>query len=191
MIHTVLEYPNPALQVVSTPVEQVTPLAYEFCRDLVETLQACRGLGLSAPQLGVPRRIIAIDMSNYTGKDEPGYVLINPEITSSEGEQVCSEGCLSLPGIIEEVTRAEQVTVRARKVNGEVIELVADDMMAIALQHEIDHLDGILFFDKVSRMRRDIAKRKLHKRACRGGQAMAHTLSLVEFDGGDEPKGAA
>jgi peptide deformylase len=127
-----------------------------------ETMYASKGVGLAAPQIGVAKRISVIDIS--VGEDESKkIVIINPEISSKEGSQTGEEGCLSIPGFREPLTRANKVTVRARDEKGEAIELEGDELLARAFQHEIDHLNGVLFIAHLSALKRDIIRRKIKK----------------------------
>ena len=125
-------------------------------------MYAAPGVGLAAPQVGVSERLIVVDVKNT--KDETGLItLINPEIIEAEGHVVEEEGCLSLPGITEDVPRAERVLVRGHDLNEREREIEAEGLLAVALQHEIDHLEGILFIDRISRLKRGIIQRKMRK----------------------------
>jgi peptide deformylase len=129
---------------------------------MAETMYAAPGVGLAAPQVGVSERLIVVDVKNT--KDETGLItLINPEIIEAEGHVVEEEGCLSLPGITEDVPRAERVLVRGHDLNEREREIEAEGLLAVALQHEIDHLEGILFIDRISRLKRGIIQRKMRK----------------------------
>jgi peptide deformylase len=125
-------------------------------------MYAAMGIGLAAPQIGISKRITVIDLSNQK-KPEDKIVLINPEILVQEGKQFEEEGCLSLPEIRERVKRAMRVTVRAQDAHGKWFEMEGDELLARAFQHEIDHLDGILFIYRVSALKRDLALRKIRK----------------------------
>ena len=128
-------------------------------KDMAETMYADSGVGLAAPQVGVSKRIILVD-----GEEDGLIVLINPMIIKSEGEAVAEEGCLSIPGIYSQVKRASKVTVKALNENGDPIEITKEALTARALQHEIDHLDGILFVDRIGRMERQMLLNKLKKK---------------------------
>lgn len=174
MIRPVLEWPDPRLMQISQPVLQVTQPMVAFCQDLVDTLKDREGLGLAAPQLGTPRRIVALDLSLHFGEVVPGILMVNPTITTRSDELVTwEEGCLSLPLVVEEVERPAKVTCKWQELRhvgtDEWMEREFEDMWAVAVQHELDHLDGVLFFDHVSKLKRDIAKRALHKRARQRG----------------------
>ena len=153
------EYGEPILREKALSVEEVTPEILNLIKDMAETMYADSGVGLAAPQVGVSKRIMVID------EEEDGLmVLINPMIIKSEGEVVEEEGCLSLPGIYSQVTRSSKVTVKALNENGDPIEITKEDLISRALQHEIDHLNGILFIDRIGRMERQILLNKLKKK---------------------------
>jgi peptide deformylase len=163
MVRKILKYGEPILERAAEPI---TEFDNEELRDLIsdmwETMYASKGVGLAAPQIGVAKRISVIDIS--VGEDESKkIVIINPEISSKEGSQTGEEGCLSIPGFREPLTRANKVTVRARDEKGEAIELEGDELLARAFQHEIDHLNGILFIAHLSALKRDIIRRKIKK----------------------------
>jgi peptide deformylase len=162
-IRTILHYPDPRLRELATNVDQVDDEIRTLVDDMAETMYAAPGVGLAAPQIGVSKRIFIIDIAV---DDEPSdlHVFINPEITAREGTQSWNEGCLSFPGIMEDIERAEQVTVRARGADGETFELTADGLLAVAIQHELDHLDGKLMIDRVGTLKRRIIHRKMLKR---------------------------
>jgi peptide deformylase len=133
-----------------------------LAEDMTETMYAAPGVGLAAPQVGVSERLIVLDVRNREGTT--GLItLINPEIIEAEGRVVEEEGCLSLPGITENVVRAERVLVRGHDLDEREQEIEAEGLLAVALQHEIDHLEGILFIDRISRLKRGIIQRKMRK----------------------------
>ena len=135
-----------------------------MAEDMAETMYAAPGVGLAAPQVGFSERLIVVDVRNTEGTT--GLItLINPEIIEAEGRVVEEEGCLSLPGITENVARAERVLVRGHDLNEREQEIEAGGLLAVALQHEIDHLEGILFIDRISRLKRGIIQRKIRKLA--------------------------
>ena len=152
-------YGEPVLREKALPVKEITPEILNLIKDMVETMYVDSGVGLAAPQVGVSKRIIVID-----GEEDGLIVLINPMIVKSEGEVVEEEGCLSLPGIYSQVKRSSKVTVKALDENGDPIEITKEGLTARALQHEIDHLDGILFIDRIGRMTRQILLNKLKKK---------------------------
>ncbi len=153
------EYGEPVLREKALPVNEVTPEILNIIKDMAETMYDDSGVGLAAPQVGVSKRIILVD-----GEEDGLIVLINPMIVKSEGEVVAEEGCLSIPGIYSQVKRASKVTVKALNENGDPIEITKEALIARALQHEIDHLDGILFVDRIGRMERQMLLDKLKKK---------------------------
>ena len=161
-IHEVVKYPDPVLAMRGEEVTVFDGALKTLVEEMFESMYAAQGIGLAAPQIAISKRITVIDVS--FGKEEKDKIaLINPEIVKSEGRQVEEEGCLSLPEIREKVVRAERVTVRAQNVDGEWFEVDGDELLARALQHEIDHLDGVLFIDRISRLKRELVLRKIRK----------------------------
>lgn len=165
-IRTILHYPDKRLREKAVPVTEVTDEIRRLVDDMAETMYDAPGVGLAATQIGVAKRIFVIDIA---GKDEPSEfrAFINPEILTREGETTWEEGCLSFPTINEEIKRADRVTVRATGADGKVFELDADGLLAVAIQHELDHLDGILMIDRVSMLKKKMINRKMEKRAAR------------------------
>jgi peptide deformylase len=163
-IRSILQYPDKRLRVRAEPVAAVTPDVVALIEDMKETMYAAPGCGLAAPQIGVSLRLFIVDTA---GEDEPSAlkVFINPEIVLREGKSVWEEGCLSFPGVHEEIERATKVTVRATNEHGEQVELVAEGLLGIAVQHENDHLDGVLMIDHMGVLKRRLALRKLQKRS--------------------------
>jgi peptide deformylase len=157
----ILEYPDPRLKKVATPVTAFAPDLVRLVRDMAETMYAAPGVGLAATQVDVHKRVIVIDVSQ--AKDDL-VVLVNPEIIASSGEVECEEGCLSVPGYYDRVYRAAQVTVRARNEHGEPFERTADEMLAVCVQHEMDHLVGRMFVDYLSPLKRARLKSKQRKK---------------------------
>lgn len=159
MIRTILTYPNPELKKKSVPVAIITDKIRELARDMAETMYDAPGVGLAAPQIGVHQRVIVIDVSP---KDEqPNLIVaINPEIVHAEGESYEEEGCLSVPRYAANVHRHAKVVVKALDLEGEEVTYRADGLLAIAFQHEIDHLDGTLFVDHLSPLKKDIFRKK-------------------------------
>ncbi|MBI4619252.1 MAG: peptide deformylase [Desulfobacterales bacterium] len=157
----ILTYPDPVLKKKAKPVEIIDERIKKLAEDMIETMYAAPGVGLAAPQVGESLRVITVDV---TRKEEGLIVLINPEIISSEGECTEEEGCLSVPDFKEIVQRKEKVLVKGLDLEGRKIQIPAEGLLAIAFQHEIDHLDGILIIDRVSRLKRDIFKKKLTKK---------------------------
>lgn len=160
-IRTILEYPDPRLYKVAAPVASVDDEVRTLVADMAETMYAAPGVGLAATQIDVHRRVITIDVSE--GRDEL-LVLINPVIVERDGSQECEEGCLSVPGVYETVRRAQKVKVRALGLDGAAFEREADGLLAVCIQHEIDHLDGKVFVDYLSRLKQSRIKTKLAKR---------------------------
>ena len=157
----ILEYPDPRLRKIATAVAAVTPEIQKLVRDMAETMYAAPGVGLAATQVDVHKRIIVIDVSD--ARDDL-VVLVNPEIITASGEIECEEGCLSVPGYYDKVVRAARVTVRARNERGEPFERTAEDMLAVCVQHEMDHLVGRMFVDYLSPLKRARLKNKQRKK---------------------------
>ncbi|HUX43317.1 MAG TPA: peptide deformylase [Terracidiphilus sp.] len=159
---TIVKYPEPVLQQPGEPVTEFDDKLQKLVDDMFETMYAAQGIGLAAPQVGVSKRLTVIDLSQ--GKDpEDKLVLVNPEIIEREGRQYEEEGCLSIPEIREKVVRADRVRVRAQDEHGKWFELEGEELLSRAFQHEIDHLDGMLFIFRMSGLKRDLALRKIRK----------------------------
>ena len=156
----ILEFPDPRLRTVAKPVAQVDDALRKLVEDMFHTMYEAPGIGLAATQVDVHLRLLVLDTSE--DKSSP-MVFINPEILESKGSQVYQEGCLSVPGIYADVTRAESVTVRALDRDGKSFELAADGLLAVCIQHEMDHLDGKLFVDYLSPLKREMVRKKLAK----------------------------
>lgn len=168
MVFTIRKYGDPVLE---TRADAITEFGTQELQELVdgmfETMYEARGVGLAAPQVGVSQRLTVIDIS--CGEDPAQkHVLINPEIVRVEGLQTGEEGCLSIPGFREQVTRARVAVVRAKDVRGETVEVTGEDLLARAIQHEVDHLNGVLFLSRLSPLKRDLIKRKIRKLAKAG-----------------------
>jgi peptide deformylase len=163
MIYPIVRYGQPVLeQKAEAVMEFDTPELHKLIEDMFESMYAARGVGLAAPQIGVSKRIAVIDVT--TGEDPAQrIVLINPEIVSRSGSQTGEEGCLSLPTFREPVTRAQKVTVKAFDATGKEFEMKGDDLLARALLHETDHLNGTLYITHVSPLKRDLIRRKVRK----------------------------
>jgi peptide deformylase len=163
MIYPIVKYGQPVLEKPSLEVTAFdTPELHKLIDDMFESMYAARGVGLAAPQIGIALRIAVIDIA--VGED-PGQkiVLINPQVVDRHGSQTSEEGCLSLPTFREPVTRANKVTVKARDVKGAEIEVVGEELLARALQHETDHLNGTLYINHISPLKRDLIRRKIRK----------------------------
>jgi len=158
----IVKYPDPVLERPTEPVTEFNDELRKFVDDMFESMYAAKGIGLAAPQVGVSKRLTVIDLS-FKERPEDKIVLINPEIILREGKQYEEEGCLSLPEIREKVSRAAKVTVRAQDLDGNWFEMDGTELLARAFQHEIDHLDGILFFRRVSALKRDLILRRIRK----------------------------
>jgi len=157
---SILRYPDPRLYKRAAPVLEVDESVRALVRNMAETMYAAPGMGLAATQVDVAQRVIVIDASESRNEL---LVLINPEIVSSEGVQYREEGCLSVPGIYEPVERAEHVTVRALGLDGRSFTIVAEELLAVCIQHEMDHLEGKIFVDYLSRLKQQRIKAKLQK----------------------------
>ncbi|GAA5164412.1 peptide deformylase [Viridibacterium curvum] len=158
----ILHFPDPRLHKIAAPVKQVDSRIRQLVADMAETMYAAPGIGLAATQVDVHERVLVIDAS----EDKSGLrAFINPEIIERSGEQICEEGCLSVPGIYEKVSRAGWVRVRALNEKGESFEMEAEGLMAVCIQHEIDHLDGKVFVEHLSQLKQNRIKNKMAKRA--------------------------
>jgi peptide deformylase len=163
----ILQFPDLSLRRRAQRVPHVDEVVHNLAQDMAETMYRAPGIGLAAPQVGVPQRLIVVDLS---AGERPGdlLTLVNPEILCREGELRLEEGCLSVPDLRETVTRCRRVVVKGTDLEGRAVELEGEDLMAVALQHEIDHLDGILFLDHLSQLKRSRYAAKL-KRAGSAG----------------------
>jgi len=157
-IRPIVTYPDKVLEQRCAPVEVVDDEIRKLLDDMAETMYAAPGIGLAAIQVGVARRVVVIDIEDVEHSTGP-MEFVNPEIVEREGEVWFEEGCLSVPGITEEVQRAARVTVRALDRHGKPFELKADGLLAVCCQHEFDHLEGVLFIDRISRLKRKMALR--------------------------------
>jgi peptide deformylase len=170
-LRTIFEYPDPRLRTKAQPVTQFDAALGTLIDDMLETMYAAPGIGLAATQLDVHKRVVVIDISRE--HNEP-LVLINPEILSREGEAQTEEGCLSVPGIFDEVKRASKIRLRAHDRDGNVFERDFEDILAVCIQHEMDHLEGKLFVDYLSDLKRERIRKRLDKeRRERLSQAIA------------------
>lgn len=163
MVYRIVKYGDPILEREGDNITEFnTPELHQLIEDMFETMYHAKGVGLAAPQIGLSQKLTVIDCSGGEGEPEQ-IVLINPEIIHTEGKQIGEEGCLSIPGFREEVKRAKKATVRAQDVKGEFFEVTGEDLLARAMQHEIDHLYGKLFLSHISALKRDVIKRKIRK----------------------------
>jgi len=157
---TILEYPDPRLRTIAQPVTRFDAALKRLVADLFETMYAAPGIGLAASQVDVHRCLLVADVSE--DKDDP-RVLVNPRILEREGAQVYQEGCLSLPGIFADVERADRIVVQAQDPDGVAFTLETDGLLAVCIQHEMDHLEGKLFVDYLSPLKRGMVRKKLEK----------------------------
>ena len=158
----ITKYGHPVLETVAEPITDFGAELRKLVDDMFETMYSAKGVGLAAPQVNVSKRLTVIDVSSGA-KPEDKLVLINPEIIRLDGTQVGEEGCLSIPGFREDVRRSLTATVRAQNVRGEHFEVTGEELLARAMQHEIDHLNGVLFIQHISLLKRDLIKRKIKK----------------------------
>ncbi len=156
----ILEYPDPRLRTRAEPVAEVTDEIRQLASDMLETMYAAPGIGLAATQVNVHKRMLVADVSEE--KDAP-HVFINPEILEQEGVETMEEGCLSVPGVYETVSRADWIRVRALGTDGEPFEMELDGLLAVCVQHEMDHLEGKLFVDYLSDLKRQRIRKRLEK----------------------------
>ena len=161
-LRTILHYPDPRLRRTAQPVAAVTDAIRALIADMAETMYGAPGIGLAAIQVNEPHRVIVIDISESRDQLQ---VFVNPEITSREGEQQMEEGCLSVPGIYEPVTRAARIKMRALDREGKPFELETAGLLATCIQHEVDHLDGKVFVDHLSRLKQSRIRKKLEKQS--------------------------
>ena len=156
----ILEFPDPRLRTIAKPVERVDDALRQLADDMLETMYAAPGIGLAATQVNIHQRLLVLDVSEDHSRP---MVFINPEILRAEGHQVYQEGCLSVPGIFADVKRAESISVRALDRDGKSFELEADGLLAVCIQHEMDHLAGKVFVDYLSPLKRELVRKKLAK----------------------------
>jgi peptide deformylase len=161
-IREILEYPHPLLKNRSREVDQIDGELKRLIQDMTETMYDAGGVGLAAPQVGISRRVIVVDVSPMDPQQSL-FVMINPEIVLEEGDVDHEEGCLSVPDCLEKVKRREKVQVRGTSPDGKQLEISGEGILAFALQHEIDHLNGVLILDRVSPLKRDVYRRRVKK----------------------------
>ena len=162
MPRTIVTYPNPVLAKKAAPVVEITDEIRTLAAEMIEIMYADKGIGLAAPQVAESIRLITVDLSGPEKREDP-RVFVNPVLSNLEGEVESEEGCLSVVGYRSTVIRAERLHLSAQDLDGNVVEMDADDLMAICLQHEVDHLNGVLFIDKISKLKRTLYERKLKK----------------------------
>ena len=163
-VRDIIILPDKRLRLVSEPVKAIDREVKALVADLFETMYDAPGIGLAAIQVGIPRRVVTMDLSKKEEAQEP-RVFINPEILSREAEITWPEGCLSFPGVTEEIVRAEKVTVRALDRDGKEFTLSAEGLLAVAIQHEYDHLQGVLMIDHLGPLKKRLVHRKMQKRS--------------------------
>jgi peptide deformylase len=178
-LREVLQFPDKRLRLVSKPIAEVTDEIRALARDMLEVMYDEPGIGLAAPQVGEPVRLIVVD-SRWTedGADKNPLVLVNPEVHEPEGRIVWTEGCLSVPDLQAEVERAEKVRLLANDLDGAQIDIRASELEAVCFQHEVDHLNGILFIDHISRLKRNLYVQRRKKQARREGEAAGSPTPL-------------
>jgi peptide deformylase len=169
-IRKILHYPDKRLRIPGEPVTDFGPELQQLVDDMAETMYAAPGVGLAATQIGESKRLFIVDVSSGEGPSDL-RIFVNPEFVKTEGKIEWEEGCLSFPGVHSDVTRAERVKMRAQDRHGEWFEIEADELMAIALQHEFDHLIGKLMIDHLSPLKRRLVHRAMQKRAAQNGEA--------------------
>ncbi len=162
MIRPIVKYPEPVLEEKTREVESFDEELRQLATDMLETMYAAPGIGLAAPQVGESIRLLVVDVTSGR-EDGHQVILVNPEVVEEEGRQREEEGCLSLPGITAVVERPEKIRVKAQDLDGNPVEMEGEELMARVLCHEIDHLDGILYLDRISPLKRDFLKRKIRK----------------------------
>jgi peptide deformylase len=163
MVYPIVKLFDPVLEREAEEIREFdTPELHKFLADMFESMYAAKGVGLAAPQIGMARKIAVIDTSVGENPDDK-LVLINPKILRLEGKQTGEEGCLSIPGFREQVTRAKRAIMKAQNAKGEWFEMTGEDLLARAFQHEIDHLNGKLYIKHISALKRDLIKRKVKK----------------------------
>lgn len=166
MILNIVTYPNPVLKKKSAPVEKVDREVHDLIENMFETMYNAPGVGLAAPQVGILKRILVVDVGHLEGetrKPDP-RAIINPVIKSREEKIIWEEGCLSLPELILPIERSKKIIVEGLDHEGKPVKYLGEDLLAVAFQHEIDHLDGILLVDRLSRLKRDLYLQRLKKR---------------------------
>jgi peptide deformylase len=162
MVRPIVKYGDPVLETPAEPVKEFTPELRKLAEDMFESMYAHRGVGLAAPQVGVSKRLAVVDV---TAGEDPGqrFVMINPEVVETSGSQTGEEGCLSIPGFREDVTRPNRVKIRAQDLDGRWFEKDGEELLARAMLHEKDHLDGVLFLAHLSPLKRELIRRKIKK----------------------------
>jgi peptide deformylase len=170
----ILEYPDPKLRTRAHPVAVVDDAVRQLAENLLETMYAANGVGLAATQVDVHQRVIALDVSET--RDKP-LILINPELIAAEGKAPAEEGCLSVPGVYDKLSRPTHIRIRALNLQGAAFEMDAEGLLAVCIQHEMDHLEGKLFVDYLSELKRQLIRRRLEKERKQRSPASASRAS--------------
>ncbi|MEM7409034.1 MAG: peptide deformylase [Myxococcota bacterium] len=177
-LRPVLKFPDKRLRQVSQPIETITDELRELARDMCEVMYDEPGIGLAAPQVGEAVRLVVVDTEWTDEESERSpLILVNPELSEPEGKVLWNEGCLSVPDFEAEVERAEQILLRAQDLDGKELEIRAEGLQAVCFQHEIDHLDGVLFIDRISRLKRSRYVLKRKKQMKRDGEELPEEAS--------------
>jgi peptide deformylase len=172
-VRPLVTLPDPLLRQTSEPIGEITDEIRALAGDMLETMYGAPGIGLAAIQIGAPKRLVVIDLAKPPEEERSPIVLVNPEITwTSEEKRTYEEGCLSIPEYYEEVERPDRIKYRYRTLDGETVEAEAEGVMATCLQHEIDHLNGVLFIDYLSKLKRDRVIKKFQKAAKREAEGV-------------------
>ena len=161
---------DPVLRKRAKEIPQINDSIRQLAEDMFETLEEAEGVGLAAPQIGISLRLIVLSVPE--GERRRKMALVNPEKVREEGENICDEGCLSIPGVTEQMKRAEEVEIRAKDLEGKAVTVKANGILSRALQHEIDHLDGVLFIDRLSIVRRQLLRKQLEELVAKTKDAM-------------------
>ena len=176
-LRPVLQFPDKRLRQVSKPIEAVTEEIRALACDMLEVMYDEPGIGLAAPQLGEPVRLIVVDTEwTEEGAERSPLVLVNPELSDPEGRLVWNEGCLSVPDFQADVERAERIRLTATDLEGQPVEIAAEGLQAVCFQHEVDHLDGVLFIDHISRLKRNLYVQRRKKQLRREAEEAAATV---------------
>jgi peptide deformylase len=185
-VREIVLFPNPILKDVCRPVDLADPELPGLVADLIDTVQASPGVGLAAPQIGVAKRAIVVDVSPKPGNGL--IVLLNPEIVSAANPKTGREGCLSIPDFTANVRRAQEIVIRGLTPQGQTVVLQSENLEAVCLQHEVDHLDGILFLDRVASLKRDVFRRKGFEPRFEAQEYARNPLARPGEAGPPEPK---
>jgi len=163
-LREVLKFPDKRLREISKPITEITDEIRALAEDMCDVMYDEPGIGLAAPQVGVPFRLIVVDTEwNREDGERNPLILVNPEISEHEGEITWTEGCLSVPDFEAEVERSQRVRLVAQDLEGQEVDIIADELSAVCFQHEVDHLDGVLFIDRISRLKRNLYVKKRKK----------------------------